>query len=225
MRITRLPADMIAQCNDTGARLVVKMIAKCYQFQMSQQSRKSADTLAALLAHIGRAGDRAALSDGLTSAQWSALRYFAEANAISRTVSALARFCATTRGPASKTVKALIDSGHLARRRSPEDGRSSRIDLTAKGRDVIARDPFNGLVAAIARLPDAERCALDRAADRLLAGLPCPDGTYFGTCPTCGHLSQPAPDTYACTWRGITLDPAEIDRICAAYTPAAPTNG
>jgi len=216
---------MIAPCNDTRVTQLVKMVAKCYQFPMSDRSTKSAETLAALLAHIGRAGDRAALTDGLTAAQWSALRYFAEANAISRTVSALARFCATTRGPASKTVKALIDSGHLARRRSPDDGRSSRIDLTGKGRELVARDPFKGLVAAIAHLPAEQRDALDSAADHLLAGMPCPDGTCFGTCPTCGHFTQSAPDTYACTWRGVTLDRSEIDRICAAYTPAAPANG
>jgi DNA-binding MarR family transcriptional regulator len=224
MRITRLPAGMIAQCNNTGARRLVKMVANCYQFQMMHPPTKRAETLAALLAHIGRAGDRAALMDGLTAAQWNALRYFAEANAISRTVSALARFCATTRGPASKTVKALIDSGHLARRRSPDDGRSSRIDLTGKGRDVIARDPFNGLIAAIGRLPADERRALDSATDRLLAAMPRGDGTCFGTCPTCDHFNQPAPDRYACAWRGIALDPTETDQICAAYTPAASPN-
>lgn len=190
---------------------------------MVQGSSKSPHTLAVLLAHIGRAGDRAALSGGLTSAQWNALRYFARANTISRTVSALARFCATTRGPASKTVKALIDSGYLARRRSPDDGRSSRIDLTAKGHEVVAHDPFRSLITAIAGLPAAERRALDSATDTLLSDVACPDGTCFGTCPTCGHLSQMEPETYACTWRGVTLDPAEIDRICAAYTPIQST--
>jgi DNA-binding MarR family transcriptional regulator len=192
---------------------------------MSQSLAKSPETLATLLAHIGRAGDRVAVRDGLTAAQWNALRYFAEANAISRTVSALARFCATTRGPASKTVKALIDSGHLARWRSPDDGRSSRIDLTGKGYDLVTRDPFKSLATAIAHLPGDERRALDSATDRLLTGVPCADGTCFGTCPTCGHFSQPAPGSYACAWRGVTLDPAETDRICAAYMPEASANG
>lgn len=195
------------------------MVAECYQFCMSQPPSKSAETLAVLLAHIGRAGDAVHLHHGLTAAQWTALRYLADANAMSRTVSALARYCATTRGPASKTVKALIDAGYAVRRPAPTDGRSSRIDLTESGRSMAAHDPFRALVAAIDALPADERNGMDRAADRLLAGLPCGDGGCFGTCPTCGNLVTERDGVRICGLTGAVLGPGEEDCICAAYTP------
>ncbi len=186
---------------------------------MSDAERQSAETLAVLLSHIGRAGDAAHLQHGLTAAQWTALRYLADANAMSRTVSALARYCATTRGPASKTVKALIDAGYAVRRPAPHDGRSSRIDLTASGRELAARDPYRALVAAIGALPTDARTGLARAATRLLADLPCPDGNCFGTCPTCGNLVIESGSVRVCALNGSVLAPGDEDCICAAYTP------
>ena len=189
-------------------------------------ARIRAETLALLLAHIGRIGDTAHLCHGLTATQWHALRYFADANAMSRTVSALARYCATTRGPASKTVKTLIDAGYLIRRPAQHDGRSSRLDLTDSGRGLIAHDPFRQLVTAITTLPDAERRGLEGAADRLLAGLACGDGG-FGTCHSCAHMHPAANDDGPiCAVTGVVLTPSDQDCICAAYTPRTrPSDG
>ncbi len=186
---------------------------------MSHVPYQSAETLAVLLSHIGRTGDASQPHQGLTAAQWTALRYLADANAMSRTVSALARYCATTRGPASKTVKALIDAGYAVRRPAPDDGRSSRIDLTESGRRMAARDPFRNLVAAIDALPADARNGLERAANRLLAELPCGDGTCFGTCPTCGNLRVERGAARICALNGRILGPGDEDCICAAYTP------
>ena len=93
----------------------------------------SSESLAALLGHLGRADGPEGARGGLTQAQWAALRYMARANALSRTVSALAAYQATTRGTVSQTVKALVAQGYLTRNRSQRDGRSIQFDLTPAG--------------------------------------------------------------------------------------------
>jgi DNA-binding MarR family transcriptional regulator len=74
-----------------------------------------------------------------------ALRFFARANWFSRTPSAFAEFQATTRGTATQTIKALEAGGYLVRQRLESDGRSVSLQLTDKGREALARDPFEVL--------------------------------------------------------------------------------
>jgi DNA-binding MarR family transcriptional regulator len=81
--------------------------------------------LAAALKHSARVSAPEAGGDGLTANQWNALRYFAEANRFSRTVSAYAAYNATTRGTASQTIKALETQGYLTRTRYDRDARSA----------------------------------------------------------------------------------------------------
>ncbi len=66
-----------------------------------------------LVFHLGRIASGEGLVEGLTAAQWSVLRYFAQANRFSRTPSAFAAFHGTTRGTASQTIKSLETQGYL----------------------------------------------------------------------------------------------------------------
>src|SRR5271166_2522714 len=104
---------------------------------------------AELLLLAGRLVQAECYHGELSPAQWMALRFFARANQFSRNPSALAEFQATTRGTASQAIKALETGGYLARRRSEADGRSVTLRLTDKGKDAIARDPFEVLVRAV----------------------------------------------------------------------------
>ena len=70
-------------------------------------------TIAELVVQLGRITHGHGYTEGLTPAQWSALRYLSRANRFSRTVSAFAEFHATTRGTASQTVKCLVAQGYL----------------------------------------------------------------------------------------------------------------
>ena len=88
---------------------------------------------AELLVHLARLVHSAAADVSLTPAQWTALRYFASANRLSRTPSAFSEFNATTRGTASQTVKSLIALGLLEKRAHESDGRSFLIELTDSG--------------------------------------------------------------------------------------------
>ncbi len=98
-------------------------------------------SLPELVFHLGRIASGEGLVEGLTAAQWAALRYLAQANRFSRTPSAFAAFHGTTRGTASQTIKSLETQGYLTRMRSEADRRSVRLALTEKARGILANDP------------------------------------------------------------------------------------
>ena len=104
---------------------------------------------AELLLLMGRLVQADGYRGDLSPAQWMALRFFARANQFSRNPSAFAEFQATTRGTASQVIKVLEAGGYLIRKRSEVDGRRVGLRLTDKGKEAIARDPFEALVRAV----------------------------------------------------------------------------
>ena len=120
----------------------------------------SARETAEFLLLVGRLVQTEGYDGELSPAQWMALRFFARANSFSRTPSAFAEFQATTRGTASQAIKALEAGGYLVRQRSQADGRSVTLQLTDKGNEVIARDPFEVLVRAVGSLHAEEQTAM-----------------------------------------------------------------
>lgn len=192
---------------------------------MEISQSKSASNLAGLLRHLARMSEPETPQGGLTPVQWSALRYFAQANRYSRTVSGFASYNATTRGTASQTIKALESAGYLERTPRPEDGRSARIDLTEAGWAKLAEDPAELLVKVIEALPEGARESLEDNVERLLAGISAErDQSGFGTCPNCAHLeacpavegSEPG---YYCCQAEEYLQPQEIDALCVTFAP------
>ena len=204
------------------------MVSKRYLFPMLSSEAKSAANLAGLLRHLARLSEPDTPLEGLTPVQWSALRYFAQANRFSRTVSAFATYNATTRGTASQTIKALEGAGYLTRKPRPEDGRSARIELTEAGWAKLSDDPAGALVRAIETLPERARESLDANLERLLARVGDERGKdRFGTCPNCAHLERcPATEGeatgYYCYLAGEYLEPGEIDALCVTFTPHGP---
>ena len=97
---------------------------------------------------------------GLKPAQWQALRYFAEAPASERTVTAFARHRASTMGTASTTISTLVKKGFLARDYGTGVPRNRGLHLTETGRELLRDDPIQSLVAAIAALPAPERAQM-----------------------------------------------------------------
>jgi hypothetical protein len=111
--------------------------------------------LAAALKHSARVSAPEAGGDGLTANQWNALRYFAEANRFSRTVSAYAAYNATTRGTASQTIKLILNSRfqHLP-------GFADRFGLPAScchHTSFAARSDGRGGLALLAEVPEQRR--------------------------------------------------------------------
>lgn len=117
------------------------------------RNRISARAAAEVMAHILRLANGASFADGLNPAQWSALRYLADAIPEARTVTAFAQYHATTSGTASQTVAALVRKGLVDRLPEPGDRRRNRLELSSAGHELLASDPLRIVAAAIAAQP------------------------------------------------------------------------
>ena len=138
---------------------------------------------AELLVLMGRLVQAEGYRGELSPAQWMALRFLARANQFSRNPSAFAEFQATTRGTASQVIKVLEAGGYLVRQRSEADGRSVALRLTDKGKEAIARDPFEALVRAVDSLDPEEQTAMHGALRRVLTMVAASGGhRHFGIC-------------------------------------------
>lgn len=184
--------------------------------------------IAELVFHLGRIATGEGLVEGLTAAQWAALRYFAQANRFSQTPSAFAAFHGTTRGTASQTIKSIETLGYLTRMRSEDDRRSVRLVLTEKARDILVNDPLGSLVRAADSLPQSDRGHFANTLQRMLVHVTQERGKPpFGTCTSCQYLesngcSREGQAPYEC---GLTSDPLlleELDGICINFVSGKP---
>ena len=186
--------------------------------------------IAELIFHLGRIASGEGLVEGLTAAQWAALRYFSQANRFSRTPSAFAAFHGTTRGTASQTIKSIETQGYLTRMRSKDDKRSVLLVLTNKAWEVLANDPFESLVRAADSLPPSVNGHFAKALQRMLDQVARERGNpSFGTCNSCKHLesdvcSREGQTLYECGFTSETLLQEELDGVCINFSPTAYTD-
>lgn len=192
---------------------------------MMNTPKISDHAIAELIYQLGRIVQGEGFVAGLTPAQWTALRYFARANRFSRMVSAFADFHATTRGTASQTVKSLVMRGCLTRIRSSKDGRSASLNVTAKGREALADDPFENLVRAVGDVSHGGRRHLATGLERVLGYIAREQGKRpFGSCPACRHLEgkrsgRQGQAPYACGLMAESLSEQELGEICVNFEP------
>ena len=182
---------------------------------------------AELLLLMGRLVQAEGYHGELSPAQWMALRFFARANRFSRNPSAFAEFQATTRGTASQAIKALEAGGYLVRQRSDADGRSVALRLTDKGKDAIARDPFEALVRAMDSLAPELQTAVRHALRHVLTAVAASgEHRHFGVCQDCEYLDGEA---YRCPTRatrsalecllfGVPIDPEDASLLCVHFS-------
>jgi DNA-binding MarR family transcriptional regulator len=195
---------------------------------MTKEMKMNSRSVAELVFHLGRIASGEGLAQGLTAAQWAALRYFAQANRFSRTPSAFAAFHATTRGTASQTIKSLETQGYLTRMRSAQDRRSVRLVLTEKARGILANDPFESLVRAADSLPAGIQGHFANALQDMLGQVAQERGRPpFGTCKSCQYLesdscSREGNAPYACGFTSEPLCLEELDGICIDFVPGKP---
>ena len=182
----------------------------------------SARETAELLLLVGRLVQADGYHGELSPAQWMALRFFARANSFSRTPSAFAEFQATTRGTASQAIKALEAGGYLVRQRSKADGRSVSLRLTDKGKEALARDPFEVLVRAMDSLNAKQRTAMHHALHQVLTTLAAV-GTHrrFGVCHDCCNLRSANPSAPECLLLGVPIQPEDAGLLCVHFQPTS----
>lgn len=105
--------------------------------------------------------------EGMRSAQWAALRYFAEVEPAARTVGNFARHNLITDSSASQTVSSLIRRGYLKKTPSEKDGRSHQLYLTDPAYKLLTQDPLNLLVNAIDDLSAKQKTDLADALHKI----------------------------------------------------------
>jgi DNA-binding MarR family transcriptional regulator len=190
---------------------------------MKKELTMNSRAIAELVFHLGRIATGEGLVEGLTAAQWAALRYFAQANRFSRTPSAFAAFHGTTRGTASQTIKSLETQCYLSRMRSEDDRRSVRLVLTDKAKGILANDPLESLVRAADSLPAGAQGNFANALQRMLSEVTQERGKpSFGTCASCQHLQsnscrQEGNTAYACGFTSESLLLEELEGVCINF--------
>lgn len=187
---------------------------------MSERAKQQAQFMAAALRHVIRRSEAARPGDDLTPLQWAALRFFALANSLSRTVSGFASYNATSRGTASQVIKQLEERGCIRRLHSPDDGRSAEIRLTEAGEKMLARIPEGRLSDAIADLGESDQRVFARVVRRLLDQCrDSDDGVNVGTCRDCRCLRDTGGTLRRCSRTDRLLRTEELDALCVIHEP------
>ncbi len=123
--------------------------------------------IAELFDHFMRAIYSQSFVEGLNPAQWGALRFISRANPRSRTLTEFARFHMVSKSAASDTMSALVRKQLVTKSRDLEDGRIMRLDLTDRGRELLAIDPLNNLVTALRQLSKEQQSSAAELADAI----------------------------------------------------------
>jgi MarR family transcriptional regulator, negative regulator of the multidrug operon emrRAB len=162
---------------------------------------------------------------GLRDREWMALRFLARANRFSRTPSAVASHVGTTRGTASLFISELERLGYIERKRSDEDKRSVTLNITAQGKKILARDPVNQLVGAIAVLDEDDKTRFRDALRHVLNKSDAAEQSHHtDVCKGCiflrddrtGTESKPSVE-YTCRLFRATITEAETELLCSSF--------
>jgi DNA-binding MarR family transcriptional regulator len=111
-----------------------------------------------------RAGHAGLRRAGLSSAQLFALAQIADHPGAS--INDVAALTFTHQSSVSVIIRRLVRRGFVVRAAAPDDRRRQCLDVSAKGRQALARTPVTvqqQLIQAIGRLPPADRRALARS--------------------------------------------------------------
>lgn len=109
--------------------------------------------------------------NGLYPVQWTLLRYLDEMPADHRTASAMARYHQFSTGAVTRSVRALIQKGLVAKQKGLGHHRSEMLTLTDAGKALLADDPLLILARALADVDAAEASALTAVLPRILAAI------------------------------------------------------
>ncbi|MBK1668131.1 hypothetical protein CKO28_08790 [Rhodovibrio sodomensis] len=110
---------------------------------------------ARMLRALSRVVDAKANRNGLRPYHIDALRFFADGDAGDRTTAAFAKAHRLSPGRASTLISQLVEQGYL--RMESDDGRETRMSVTAQGQRALQVDPLIALATAMAELPENRR--------------------------------------------------------------------
>ncbi len=134
-------------------------------------SRDPAVSLAKLFELTSRSIHSSGFVRGLYPAQWTTLRYLADAPEMSRTAAHVARFQQIAIGPVTRTIRTLIAKGLVAKAGQGAHHRSELLALTAEGVQMLANDPLQPVISVLRALPEGEHEKLAELLLKIIAGL------------------------------------------------------
>jgi DNA-binding MarR family transcriptional regulator len=149
------------------------------------------------------------------------LRFLSQANRYSNTPAAVAEFLGSTKGTISQSLQVLERGAFIRKRPDRQDRRVVRLELTARGRKVVAIPPrFEETIDGV---PVAEISDLTDRLESFLRRLQRASGNRsFGVCKTCRHYRREA-GKGECGLTGEPLSVADSKRICREHEePTAP---
>ncbi len=182
------------------------------------------DEITTLLERLSRVLQNESHAEGLKPTQWEALRYLERANRFSRTPSGLTAYLGMTKGTVSQTLNALERKDLIRKTLDKADRRQVRIDLTAKGKGLLKRDPLAAVASAVSALKTSHRSGLNSGLEALLTeSLRQRGGRPFGACHTCRYHEANAPDgaPHRCSLLDVTLSADDSTLICFEHERAA----
>lgn len=158
--------------------------------------------------------------DGEVSpAQYTAIRFFAGASrstALPRPSRSFSRSHAALR---HKVIKTYVVGGYLLRQKSETDGHGVNLQLSDKGRDVLARGPFEDLMREVTALDTQRHAALQPLLTAVAASAShrrfgvCQDCCYIGGDICCSLTNMPSP-VLECLPLDVPLPPDETELPC-----------
>ncbi|MEM7172975.1 MAG: MarR family winged helix-turn-helix transcriptional regulator [Pseudomonadota bacterium] len=191
----------------------------------------SRENVVAHLERLARLIQSDAHDAGLRPTQWEALRYLARANRFSRSPSAVTAYLGMTKGTVSQTLMALERKGLIGKKELAVDRRVVTLQITAKGKRTLEKDPLARVEAAVGKLKASETERLEEGLQAVLTRLLRDrDGRAFGACKTCRHFGlAPKPATSGLAsnapfWCGLLEEPLSQDdseQICVEQEDAA----
>ena len=122
------------------------------------------------------------------------------------------------------TPLSALEGGGSSQQSDPGDRRNLRIELTRDGKAQLAHDPVTELLAALDRLPVADRRALSDGLDKLLREtLRRRGGRPFGSCKSCRFFQKQAKDgaPHRCGLLEVPLSAEDGEKICIEQETAA----
>ena len=175
-----------------------------------------------LIDRVGRVTRGLQFVNGLSPAQWEALRFIARANRYSSNPTALAKFLGSTKGTVSQTLISLEKKGYVQRLRNERDRRGIRLELMPAGWRLLETDPLLEIDKAVACLPAHEKEALIGGLNRMLRDVQRKlGGNEFGVCDDCSlFTAEQAPGgEYQCGLTRESITAHETQLVCVNFKP------
>lgn len=149
---------------------------------------------------------------GLQLVHVEIMQFLNSCNRYSNTVQALSDYFGQTKGSISQSVSLLETTGFISKNQSTNDKRVFHLNLTPKGRTLIAS------FADLMTIDLAEEAAASLVFEQTLRALQKKNKLKeFGICQFCGFNQDLGDNKFLCGLTKEALIKSDVDKICGEY--------